>query len=141
MPTSTDPVRPGPGVDLLLVRAGREIERRRRRAAAVHGLSTTGLAVLQQLLEVPSASQRDLAGALGLTPATLTPVLDALGADGLVARERDPRDRRVVRIAVTAEGRTREAVATRAMDRDVTARLPVAPPDLCGYLARIAEQR
>lgn len=130
-----------PGLDLLLVRAGREVERRRRAAAAAHGLTTTGLAALQVLLDVPSASQRDLAGALGLTPATLTPVLEALDADGLVVRERDARDRRVVRIAVTTAGRTREATATRAVARDVTTWLPAAPPELRGYLARIADGR
>ncbi|GEL25714.1 hypothetical protein PSU4_46680 [Pseudonocardia sulfidoxydans NBRC 16205] len=133
-----------PGLDLLLVRAGREVERRRRASAAAHGLSTTGLAVLHALLGVPSASHRDLAGAVGLTPATLTPVLDALDAldaDGLVTRERDGRDRRVVRIAVTAAGRTRSAAATAAVDRDVAAWLPAAPPELRGYLTRIAEQR
>lgn len=130
-----------PGLDLLLVRAGREVERRRRAAVAAHGLSTTGLAVLQALLDLPCASQRDLAGALGLTPATLTPVLEALDADGLVTRERDVRDRRVVRIAVTTRGRTRATAAARAVDRDVATWLPAPPADLRRYLARVAAQR
>ncbi|MGD9987177.1 MarR family transcriptional regulator [Pseudonocardia sp.] len=140
MPTWTATARHRPGLDLLLVRAGRAVERRRQAAAAAHGLSATGLAVLEALLDVPSASHRDLAGALGLTPATLTPVLDALDGAGLVTRERDVRDRRVVRIAVTATGRTRSALASRAVDRDVAAWLPAPPAELRGYLARIADQ-
>lgn len=123
---------------MLLVRAGREVDRRRRAVAAEHGLSATALAVLQALPDAAGTSHRDLAGALGLTPATLTPVVDALDADGLVARERDLRDRRVVRIALTAAGRDRAAVAAGAVARDVAAWLPVAPPELRRYLARIA---
>lgn len=48
-----------------------------------------------------------LAAASELSPATVTEMLDALVAAGLVERQRDGDDRRVVRIALTPRGRSR----------------------------------
>ncbi|HYH29539.1 MAG TPA: MarR family transcriptional regulator [Pseudonocardia sp.] len=98
-------------LERLLVRAGQALQRRARAAAAGHGLSATALEVLGVLVAQDAPSQRDLAGHLRLSPATLTPVLDALEAAGALVRTRDGADRRVVRIAVTAAGRERAAAA------------------------------
>jgi DNA-binding MarR family transcriptional regulator len=68
-------------------------------------------------------SHRELAGRLGLSPATLTPVLDALETTGAVRRERDRADRRVVRVHRTAAGGARLA-------RAPSTRLPQPDPDV-----------
>src|SRR3954465_11335191 len=108
----------------------------RRRIAAAHGLTPTAMAVLAALDGVGAGgtvgvrgnptrspshhdpngapSHRELAGRLGLTPATLTPVLDTLEATGAGRRARAPTDRRVVRVHPTPAGRARLARAPSA---------------------------
>ncbi|MEP6758722.1 MAG: MarR family transcriptional regulator [Actinomycetota bacterium] len=50
-------------------------------------------------------NQRDLARDLRIEGATLTRHLDRMERDGLIARARDPRDRRQVRVELTPKGR------------------------------------
>ena len=49
-------------------------------------------------------TQRELAKAVGIQGATMTHHLDALEKAGLVTRSRDPENRRVQRVELTAEG-------------------------------------
>jgi MarR family transcriptional regulator for hemolysin len=49
-------------------------------------------------------AQRELAGAVGIEGPTLTHHLNRMEAAGLVTRTRDPENRRVHRVALTAEG-------------------------------------
>lgn len=115
-------------LDRLLVRAGSALQRVTRRAAAVHGLSATALEVLAALVALGELSHRDLAGHLRLAPATLTPVLDGLEAEGALSRVRDGVDRRVVWVSITEHGRERHAVAAVGVAAAVAA-LPEPPPD------------
>jgi DNA-binding MarR family transcriptional regulator len=55
------------------------------------------------------AGAHELAQMMGVSPATMTGIVDRLVAAGHVTRREDPRDRRVRRIELTAEG-------TRLMD-------------------------
>lgn len=128
-----------PPLDVLLVRAGRAVERRRRASIAAHGLSGTGLSVLQALVGADRTSQRELAAAVGLAPATLTPVLDDLEHAGLVVRERAVDDRRAVGIAISSRGRDRAARATAAVATEMADRLPPArdPDDVRRYLTDV----
>jgi len=98
-------------LELLLPRVGAAVDRYRRRSAARHGLTPTALDVLAALGDDDAPSHRELAARLGLSPATLTPVLDALEAGGHVRRERDPTDRRNVRLQRTTAGAQRLAAA------------------------------
>ena len=54
-------------------------------------------------LEAPSMS--DLSRELGPPPSSVTGIVDRLVALGKVERQSDPDDRRVVRVALTAQGR------------------------------------
>ena len=120
-----------PPLEVLLERVGAAVGRHRRRIAAAHGLTPTALAVLAALGGADAhdpggdpfrgPSHRELAGRLGLSPATLTPVLDALESAGEVRRERDRTDRRVVRLHRTPAGRAR-------LVRTPPARLPQPDP-------------
>src|ERR1051326_1580920 len=49
-------------------------------------------------------SQRELAEHMGIVGPTMVRHLDRLEGEGLIERRRDPRDRRVTRITVTAKG-------------------------------------
>ena len=112
----------------LLARTGRALARWDRRAAARHGLGPTALAVLVHLAASGPHSHRDLAVALDVAPATLTPVVDGLERTGDVVRSRDPRDRRVVLVSVTAAGHARGAGTRAAVAAEAAGVLP-APAD------------
>jgi len=117
-----------------VVRVGVAVTRFRRRVLAEHGLSTTALDVLTVLAaqDDPAGragpAQRDLAAAVGVTPATLTPVLDELERRGELRRERDREDRRIVRVSPTPRGAARRAAAQAAVDAAVEAVLPAPGP-------------
>lgn len=81
------------------------------------------------LLSVKTRSlgnQRELADAIGITGATLTHHLDAMEAGGLVARRRDPDNRRIQRVELTDAGEEafhRLRRAATAFDRRLRAGL------------------
>lgn len=112
---------------LLLPRAGQAVDRLLRRAVAAHGLTPTSLGVLGVLARGRPASHRDLAAALGIAPATLTPAVDALERGGLVRRVRDTADRRVVQVRATDAGLARYAGAVDAAARELGERVPTPP--------------
>ena len=112
----------------LLPWVGTAVSRRFQRAVAEHGLTPTVLNVLGVLGHRDGLSHRELASRLGLTPATLTPVVEALEAAGHVRRERDAADRRVVRLSITPAGRERLQTAFAAVAVGMRARLPHPPP-------------
>jgi DNA-binding MarR family transcriptional regulator len=118
-----DDALPAPPLEVLLPRVGAAVARHRRRLTARHGLTPTAVEVLAAL-DCDASSQRDLAARVGLSPATLTPVLDALEGAGHVRRERDRNDRRFARLHRTSSGQERLAAATRGH-----ARLPRPAPE------------
>lgn len=68
-----------------------------------------------------------LAEALELHPSTVTALVDALVERGLLERRADPADRRVVRVALTEEGKRRRAqvrAAMRARTLDLLSDMP-----------------
>lgn len=117
-------------LDRLLSRTGRAVARHHQRALAEHGLTRTSLGVLGVLTRATTGvSHRELAARLGLTPATLTPVVDGLEDAGELTRERDPGDRRVVRLAITPQGRARFGAASAAVGPASGERLPGPSPE------------
>ena len=125
----------GPPIGLLLDRVAREVSRAFDARLAAAGGSRAVWLVLVALRPGAVASQRELADALGVRAATLTQQLDAMEAAGLVARSRDPGNRRVHRVALTAAGlqlfdRLRDAA--RAHDEQLRAGLEE------GDVARVA---
>ena len=67
-------------------------------------LTMSQLKLLLILSLRPGASGQDLTGALGVSLATITGIVDRLAAQGLVARREDARDRRIRRVELTATG-------------------------------------
>jgi DNA-binding MarR family transcriptional regulator len=105
-----DPARPAADavpLEVLLPRVGAAVARHQQRLVGRHGLTPTAVAVLAALDPGDAPSHRELAARVGLSPATITPVLDRLEAASEFRRERDTGDRRVVRIHRTAAGAAR----------------------------------
>lgn len=99
-------------LSLLLVRAGDQIASRGNAALedelAITGRDYTALAVIEH--DQPS-SQQELARLMGKAPALCVGMLDDLEAKQLVARVRDPKDRRRSIVTLTDEGRSKLAKA------------------------------
>src|SRR4051794_34707841 len=62
-------------------------------------------AVLSVLDAIAPSSQHQLAERLGMHPTTMVKVVDVLEQEGLVARTRDPADRRQYALSLTPAGR------------------------------------
>jgi DNA-binding MarR family transcriptional regulator len=70
------------------------------------GVSAPRLSALSVLVFGGPRSIGELAGIEGVTPPTMTRLVAAMVADGLIERLKDPADRRVVRVQATATGRS-----------------------------------
>jgi MarR family transcriptional regulator for hemolysin len=73
-------------------------------ALAQAGGSLPAWLVLISIKSRQAASQRELAGAVGIQGATLTHHLNAMESAGLLTRRRDPANRRVHLVELTPEG-------------------------------------
>ena len=73
-------------------------------ASEPFGLPTGSLTVMALVAANPDSSQAALAEKAGITGPSLVGILDELESRGLVARRRDPDDRRRNRLGLTAEG-------------------------------------
>jgi DNA-binding MarR family transcriptional regulator len=86
---------------------------RRLRTFGRGELSLTQLTLLSHLEKVGSLSMTELAEHMGVTVAGATGLVDRLERDGLVARARDERDRRLVLVQLTPQGGLALAAARR----------------------------
>ena len=75
-----------------------------------YGLTSTQSMVLRVLLSNGPLSSADLSRKIYVTPSNMTGVIDRLQQRGLVERTRRVRDRRVVSITLTEQGRTLSAL-------------------------------
>ena len=92
--------RPG----LLLALLGQEAMRRLRAAHTAHNLKPRQFQVLGLLHDHGGLAQGDLMREMDVDPSILVTLLNPLEADGLVARERDPADRRRHLVTLTRKG-------------------------------------
>jgi MarR family transcriptional regulator for hemolysin len=95
----------GPPLGVQLTITAREVSRAFDTALAAAGGSLATWQVLLGLTTGRTASQRELASAIGIQGATLTHHLNAMETDGLLTRRRDPSNRRVHLVELTATGR------------------------------------
>jgi DNA-binding MarR family transcriptional regulator len=109
------------------------------------GLTPPQAGVLRLLAQRPGQSQRELADALGMHAPRLVALIDEFERRGLVARDRDPDDRRNYAISLTDQGRQlfaelgrvareHELAMTSGLDDDERAQL-------LALLRRIAEEQ
>ena len=93
----------------LLARIGSESRRRFVEGLAEHDLTLSAFSALMVIGSMPGITQRRLAGAIGVDPRNLVPILDHLAVDGLVARDAHPADRRRNALHLTPTGKERLA--------------------------------
>src|SRR5436190_23340364 len=93
-----------PPLGLHLTRVARTVSRAFDETLAEAGGSLPVWLVLISLKSRALASQRELAEAVGVKGATLSHHLDAMESAGLVTRRRDPANRRLHLVEMTAEG-------------------------------------
>ena len=93
------------------------------------GVSAPRLSALSVLVFGGPRTIGELAGIEGVTPPTMTRLVAAMVADGLIDRREDPADRRVVRVQASATGRTlllagrdRRVATLAAMVKPLTAK-------------------
>ena len=113
------------------------------RALAPIDLTPPQAGVLRLLAQSPGQSQRALADALGMHATRLVALIDELEGRGLVARTRDPADRRNYALALTDQGTAKLAeLATVAgeHERAITSALTADERrDLATALRRVAD--
>lgn len=68
------------------------------------GLSHAQLGMLYMLFYHKESSPKDLSEFLGVSKSAVTQLLDPLVDKGLVRRQNDPKDRRIVRLSLTPKG-------------------------------------
>ena len=99
---------------LLLALLGQEAMQRLRAAHTAHNLKPRQFQILGLLHDHGGLAQGDLVRDMGVAPSVLVTFLNPLEADGLVARERDPADRRRHLVTLTPAGEQHLASASRA---------------------------
>jgi MarR family transcriptional regulator for hemolysin len=129
-------------IGLRLTQVSRAVSRAFDEALSDAGGSLPVWLVVLNLKTRTMANQRELAEAMGIREATLTHHLNAMEASGLVTRQRDPANRRVHVVALTAAGEetfARLRGAAMAFDRQIRRGITDAEAatlnDLLGRLA------
>lgn len=133
----------GAGCGILLARVARMSGHALGRALEELGMSAHEFAILHRLEQGGSVHGRELSRTLRLHPSNLVALLDQLEADGLIARQRDPLDRRRQLIKLTPAGikRLRQATAAAAeAERELLSPLTEAERrQLHTYLEQLAD--
>jgi DNA-binding MarR family transcriptional regulator len=111
-PSVLEEHRTSPG--LLLALLGQEAMHRLRDAHTAHNLKPRQFQILGLLHDHGGLAQSELIQEMGVAPSILVTLLNPLEADGLVARERDPADRRRHLVTLTRAGERLLASASRA---------------------------
>src|SRR5215211_3087605 len=104
--------RSSPG--LLLALLGQDAMRRLRDAHTAHNLMPRQFQLLGLLDDDGPMGQRELGQAMATDPSILVTLLNPLEADGFIARNRDPGDRRRHVVTLTAKGKRQLERAAKA---------------------------
>jgi MarR family transcriptional regulator for hemolysin len=118
-------------IGLQLARAAKSVRRAFDDALAEAGGSIPVWLVLISVKGRQLHNQRELADAVGIREATLTHHLNAMDAQGLVTRRRDPANRRVHLVELTEQGEAAfAALRGAAVAFDERLRRGFAPADV-----------
>lgn len=113
----------------LAFQVGKATNRLLTDALAEHGVRPTHLAVMAALADLGPACQRELCDVLDTDKSHMVAFVDDLESDGLVARDRDPDDRRRHRVALTDAGTAtlqRLLAVQQACEEELFGALPAA---------------
>jgi len=101
----------------LMLRLALGFKARALDALEADGFSQYHYSLLAVVGDQAHKAQATIASALGLDPSQLVGVLDALEEKRLIARQRDPNDRRRQLVSLTAKGRQQLARLRTKIDR------------------------
>jgi DNA-binding MarR family transcriptional regulator len=101
---TASPPTPRTGVAFLLAQLGAHAAGLFAERIAGLDLTPAQAGLLRMLATAPGRSQRELAGDLGMPPSRFVPFADELEERGLIERRRNPDDRRVYALHLTAKG-------------------------------------
>lgn len=104
---------PGPSTGYLLTKAAQATTARFAAVLAPLNLRPKHYGLLAAVALLPSASQQQLARALGLVPSAIVTMVDDLEDRGALVRRQEPGDRRQLAIEITETGRQLLAEAGR----------------------------
>ncbi|MDP6391088.1 MAG: MarR family winged helix-turn-helix transcriptional regulator [Alphaproteobacteria bacterium] len=121
--------RPGQSMGYLLRDCYRSLAKSLEVRIARHGVKMGQWFLLRELWEEDGLTQRELSERVGIMEPTTVVAIRGMVKDGVVTRERDTKDRRKLRIHLTAKGRRLKnkllpfasevnAIATRHMSED-----------------------
>jgi len=133
------------GVAFLLAQLGSHATERFAARMADLDLTPAQVGLLRAIATNPGASQQALGRQLGLQPARMVGHVDELERRGLVERQRNPSDRRLYALRLTAEGghtMRRIAQLARAHEQEICAGLDDTERDrLRELLVRITDKQ
>ncbi|HZT46066.1 MAG TPA: MarR family transcriptional regulator [Gaiellaceae bacterium] len=114
----------------LLARLGLNFKLRTMTVFEQEGFELYDYSVLALLAEGSLQTQAGIANALNVDPSRLVALLDSLEDRGLVARQRDPKDRRRHVVSITADGK-RQLGRLREMTKRIEAEFfaPLGPDE------------
>jgi DNA-binding MarR family transcriptional regulator len=127
-------------VGFLLARAHLIARAKADAALAAHGLSMKAYAALATVASDGAVSQQALSRRIGMDPATMVDVIDALEQAGNIVRRRNPHDRREYALETTAKGRALFARAQRAIASAEAKTLGQMKPDDVEMLITLLRQ-
>lgn len=103
-------------ISFIAGKACQQINQDAKRRLAPYGVTPAQYAVLKVLWEDDAQTAAGIGERLVMDSATMTGLIDRLGAAGFVERRPDASDRRVNRLHLTAEGRALQEPLDREMD-------------------------
>lgn len=128
---------------IALVRAEKAVVRELTRGLAPLDLKLGQLDVLMNIYRHPGMSQHDVARKLLVTRSSITMLLPQLEKQGLIRREGDERDKRIIRLHLTPAGEKKlmEALAiyTALIDKVMAQSTPEQCDALGSQMRRIEE--
>jgi DNA-binding MarR family transcriptional regulator len=128
---------------IAVIRAEKAIVRELSKSLAPLGIKLVQLDILMNLHRHPGMSQHELARKLLVGRSNITMLLPQLETQGLLLREGDTKDKRVIRLYLTADGEAllTEALAiyTALIDRVMAQSTPAECDALGEQMRRIAE--
>jgi len=116
---------------IALVRAEKAVVRELGRALAPTGIKIGQLDVLMNIYRHPGMSQHDVARRLLVGRSNITMLLPQLEEQGLIRREGDPKDKRVIRLFLTPDGETRLMEALRVYSSLIDRVMAQSTPAQC----------
>ncbi|MBB2970935.1 MarR family transcriptional regulator [Mesorhizobium sp. RMAD-H1] len=122
---------------VAMMRAERAVGRELSRALAPLDLKVAQLDAMINLYRHPGQSQHDLARRLLVGRSNITMLLPQLEAQGLLRREGDPKDKRVMRLYLTGEGEKKLMQALEVYTALIDRVMSQSTPEECDMMGDI----